>query len=143
MRVEKCCTALRPPNEIPMSSTTSRELGAAGTESDICLPSFLLHAPRSMLPALLPRPKIPNLMNAKQSLRPQKHHADQNQRVNNQPVLIEASQRFRQHREQDRGQHHAGDRPAPAEHCHQHIIERALKTSVPRANVEADLMCPQ
>src|SRR3954468_22814831 len=64
-------------------------------------------------------PPVPNLMNPEQSLRTQQHHADQKQRVDNQSILIEITERLGQNGEDNSREHYARDRAAPAEHRHQ------------------------
>src|SRR3954447_26102937 len=80
------------------------------------------------------RPPVPNLMDSKETLWAQQHHANEKQRVDDQTILIEIAQRFREYSEDNCGQHNAGDRTAPAEHRHQHIIKGALKTGLARTD---------
>src|SRR5262245_8497989 len=97
-RIENCCTAFNTPNEMPMLSTSSSGVCAGGDVSGIrassrriaCCPSPTNEPARQV---------IPQLVDAKQSLRPHEHHDDQQQRVDDQPILIDVSQRFGQDRQ--------------------------------------------
>ena len=106
--IENFWTAFKPPNEMPMSvDVEQRPIGrdAAASETTTLRSGWRPHDRllRRRLLAVATAcgrgQKIPNLVDAEQSLRPQQHHADQQQGINDQPVLIEFAEQFRQRRE--------------------------------------------
>src|SRR6266545_4366289 len=111
----KAESALRPPKRIVTLSSSSGFTPA--------LTPALPGRPRRGRPGQPPEEaQVPQLTGAEDALRAEQHQHDEQEGVDDHPVLLELAKLLDRHAEDDRGDDRARDRSQPAEHHHHHDL---------------------